>query len=167
MQRALLAATAAALVLTPAAAEANTVFFGRGSVGAGCRHGRLTAIERPRAATQAALLQALLHGPSSGERRAGLSSTIPAGTQLERVSVAARTATVRLQRPGARPSWARVGGDDVYGTAQVVYTLTALPSIDRVLLFVNGRHCCMWTMQSRPVQVPLSRATVAGWQGAP
>ncbi len=57
----------------------------------------------------------------------------------------------------------RLGGGDVGGTAQVVFTLTRFRSTKRVPLFVNGRGRCLTTAQNRPVQEPLTRASFRGW----
>lgn len=135
--------------------------------------GRLQAVKRAAAVTPQAALVALLRGASIHERRRGLFSDIPATTRVQRFSVSGGIATVLLRTPHAgpgaptAPTWDRLGGDDVYGTAQLVYTLTGFPSIKRVLLLVNGHHCCMSTMQNKPVRRPLTRAVFTGWQGEP
>jgi hypothetical protein len=151
----------------------NAVYFVQGYISPQGWRGHLKAIERAGTVTPTTALQVLLRGPSPGEDRRGLISAIPMGTQLQHLSLAAGTATVQLRTPAAgagpptAPTWARLGGDDFYGTAQIVYTLTAFHSIRRVALFVNGRHCCIWTMQNQLVRKPLPRSTFADWQGAP
>jgi hypothetical protein len=151
----------------------NAIYFVRGYISPHGWRGRLEAIERAGVATPAVALRTLLRGVSVAERNRGVITAIPAGTRLRHLSLAAGTATVRLRTPGAgagpptAPTWARLGGDDFYGSAQIVYTLTALPSIRRVALFVNGRHCCLWTMQNEAVRKPLDRSVFAGWQGTP
>jgi len=68
-----------------------------------------------------AAVEQLLAGPTSTDRAAGLTSAIPVGTRLERLSIDAGTATADFSRelsPGA--------------AAQVVYTLTQFPTVRRV-----------------------------------
>lgn len=119
----------------------------------------LEAVGRPANGMQEALVE-LLRGPSAVERAEGLSSAIPGGTRLRGLSVEAGTASVFLA--SASP-WQ----DGFYATAQLVYTLTAFPEVERVVLRVNGRRCCVYDMQSRPWSKPLTRALFRGWQGEP
>ena len=102
----------------------------------------------------------LLRGPSAVERAQGLSSAIPAGTRLRSLTVEAGTASVLLASASRWP-------DGFYATAQLVYTLTAFPGVERVVVRVNGRRCCVYDMQSRPWSEPLTRAVFRGWQGEP
>ena len=57
--------------------------------------------------------------------------------------------------------------DEYYATAQLVYTLTELPGVERVAITVNGARCCVYDMQQRPWKKPLTRQLFANWQGAP
>jgi spore germination protein GerM len=125
--------------------------------------GRLVAEQRPEARSPRAALLALLHGPTAAERARGIRSALPAGTRLVRLRVARGTATVGFA--GGSPRAWLTGG--VYATAQVVYTLTARPGIDRVWMRVRGRRCCVFDHSGRPLARPLTRAVFAGWQGTP
>lgn len=125
--------------------------------------GRLVAEPRPEARSPRAALLALLHGPTAAERARGIRSALPAGTRLARLRVARGTATVGLAG-GSRRAWLAGG---VYATAQVVYTLTARPGIERVWMRVRGRRCCVFDHSGRPHARPLTRALFAGWQGEP
>jgi hypothetical protein len=83
----------------------------------------------------AAAIRALLAGPSEQELDAGLHSEIPDGTSLRSVSFGNDLATVDLSREfesggGSASMLVRV--------AQVVYTLTQFPSIDRVRFRIDG-----------------------------
>jgi hypothetical protein len=83
----------------------------------------------------AAAIRALLGGPSEQEVDAGLHSEIPDGTSLRSVSFGNDLATVDLSREfesggGSASMLVRV--------AQVVYTLTQFPSIDRVRFRIDG-----------------------------
>jgi germination protein M len=75
--------------------------------------------EGPRVGTAA--VKELLAGPSAADRAAGLTTAIPAGTRLERLSIADGTASVYLSRD-LSPAAA----------AQVVYTVTQFPTVRRV-----------------------------------
>jgi germination protein M len=68
-----------------------------------------------------AAVEQLLAGPTSTDRGAGLTTAIPAGTRLERLSIDSGTANVELSRE-LSPAAA----------AQVVYTLTQFPTVRRV-----------------------------------
>jgi spore germination protein GerM len=125
--------------------------------------GRLVAIQRPEARSPRAAVLALLRGPTGAERGRGIRSALPAGTRLLRLRVARGTATVGFAG-GSRRAWL---ADGFYATAQVVYTLTARPGIERVWMRVGGRRCCVFYHSGRPYVRPLTRAVFAGWQGAP
>ncbi|MDX2708872.1 Gmad2 immunoglobulin-like domain-containing protein [Streptomyces sp. PA03-6a] len=86
-------------------------------------------------ATAAAALRALLAGPNGFERGHGRTTAIPSGTALRSLAVRDRVATVDLSgryddaAPGA-PVQARL--------AQVVFTATAFPGVEKVRLRVDG-----------------------------
>ena len=86
-------------------------------------------------ATAAAALRALLAGPNGFERGHGRATAIPSGTALRSLTVRDRVATVDLSGryddavPGA-PVEARL--------AQVVFTATAFPGVEKVRLRVDG-----------------------------
>jgi len=90
------------------------------------------------AATKAvatAAMRALLEGPTAEEASYGLGTVIPVGTSLRGVTVKSGTATVDLS--GEFDS----GGGTLSMTmrlAQVVYTLTQFPTIERVLFKIDG-----------------------------
>jgi spore germination protein GerM len=125
--------------------------------------GRLVAIERPEARSPRAALLALLRGPTAAERGRGIRSALPVGIRLAGLSVSHGTATAGFAG-GSRRAWLANG---FYATAQVVYTLTARPGIERVWMRVRGRRCCIFDHSGRPYARPLTRAVFAGWQGAP
>lgn len=84
----------------------------------------------------AAALRALLRGPTSAERTAGYGTTIPVGTALRGVSVSGRVATVDLTR-----RYESGGGSlsMLLRVAQVVYTATQFPTVDRVAFRLDGQ----------------------------
>jgi hypothetical protein len=75
-----------------------------------------------------AALQELLKGPTDEETAWGFETAIPAGTELGSVSIEAGVANVELSRTV----------DDPAAQAQIVYTLTQFPTIERVRLLVEG-----------------------------
>lgn len=88
------------------------------------RDGKVAAGRRDVAATQAvgaAAVRALLEGPTSEERQAGLTTAIPAGTELKSLAIANRVATVDFSRALDRPA-----------LAQLTYTLTQFPTVRSV-----------------------------------
>jgi germination protein M len=70
-----------------------------------------------------AAMKELLEGPTGADRAAGLSSAIPAGTELERLAIESGVARVELSKSLDEPA-----------TAQVVHTLSAFPTVRRVEL---------------------------------
>jgi germination protein M len=81
-------------------------------------------------------MKALLAGPTAAEREAGLTSTIPAGTELLALAVAGTTARVDLSEAFAS------GGGSLSMTArvaQVVYTLTRYSTVRSVEFLIEGR----------------------------
>jgi hypothetical protein len=91
-------------------------------------------------ATGRAALEQLLTGPSDAERAAGVSSRVADGTTLTSLSIANGVARVDLSSPVET---------DPLSDAQVVYTLSQFPTVQRVM--VNGQE-----------GGPLSRHDLAG-----
>jgi hypothetical protein len=86
-------------------------------------------------AVGAAAVRALLGGPSELERDAGFSTAVPDGTELLGLSIADGIATVDLS--GAFDD----GGGTLSMTsriAQVVYTLTQFPTVERIAFRLDG-----------------------------
>lgn len=102
------------------------------------RNERLGAAVHQVEATQAmaaAALRELLAGPTAEERKAGLASEIPVGTRLLGVTIEDGTATVDLSEEFES------GGGSLSMTlrvAQVVYTLTAFPTVENVAFRIDG-----------------------------
>lgn len=84
-----------------------------------------------------ASLAALVRGPSPAERRSGYTTAIPSGTVLRSVTLAHGVLTVdlsgRFQAGGGSLSM-------LLRTAQVVFTATQFPSVQRVAFLLDGRH---------------------------
>jgi lipoprotein-anchoring transpeptidase ErfK/SrfK len=155
-----------------ASTTAVEVFFVKGEQFA--PRARTSAVARSPAAFA---VEALLAGPTSAERRAGVETTIPAGTRLVSLSVRGDTATVDLSHTQLRSTAFDVSLRPARA-AQIVYTLTAIPRIEQVVIHVNGIERATFvgsklalsgaleqrdlskpiTLPSKPVQVPRGAA---------
>jgi germination protein M len=114
-------------------------------------------------ATATAAMKALLAGPSAKERAAVLQirTFIPAGTKLLGIEISGGLATVDLSAEFASSSPA-----DVYGVfslrgrlAQVVYTLTQFPTVDRVNFKLEGKPVTVFASEEIVLDKPVTRAT--------
>jgi germination protein M len=115
----------------PAARTTVAVYLVRGEKLAPARR----AVAATAAPARAAVL-ALLAGPTSAERSAGLRSEVPAETALRGVTIAKGVATVDLSKSFES------GGGSVsmqLRVAQVVYTLTQFPSVSTVRFELDGK----------------------------
>jgi hypothetical protein len=114
---------------TPASTTDIRVYLLRGEeLGAARRTG-------PAATPARAAMEALLEGPNDADRSAGLTTAVPEGTRLLGLDIADGTATVDLSSEfasggGSLSMQARV--------AEVVYTLTQFPTVQRVSFRVDG-----------------------------
>ena len=108
------------------------------------RSGKLWLVKRQQPLTSAparAAVQALLAGPNLSEADAGVGSQVPASADLLGLSVANGTATVDLSSEfAASGTTAQVR----MRLAQLTWTLAQFPTIDRVVLEVNGRLNPAW-----------------------
>jgi spore germination protein GerM len=114
---------------SPAQGQATTVFL--------VRDDRL--VSRPRRATSdnvaADAVRALLLGPLPSDTAAGLSTAVPTDTRLISLDLSGSIASVDLST-----EFGSVGGSQqVLAVAQIVYTLTASPSISGVRFAIEGR----------------------------
>jgi hypothetical protein len=103
----------------------------------------------------AAAIRALLRGPTAAERRAGLTSAVPAGTRLLGLSIRGGLATIDLSRRfasggGSLSMRARV--------AQVVFTLTRFATVRRVAFRLDGRAVTSIGGEGVIVSPPVDRA---------
>lgn len=105
-------------------------------------------------------VKALLAGPTAAERASGLTTALPRGLALSAVKVSAGKATVDL-------SWTRttVTAGDVAlrpkRAAQLVYTLMALPSVERVEIAVNRQTSASFTSSTRTITGTLDRYSLS------
>ena len=108
------------------------------------------------AAPARASLTALLAGPTAAERRLRYTSAIPATTSLRSVSLSERVLTVDLSS-----RFAAGGGSEsmLLRVAQIVYTATAFPSIDRVAFRLDGKPVGAIGGEGVVVWPPVNRST--------
>jgi spore germination protein GerM len=125
--------------------------------------GQLAAVERSGLERPADVLRALLDGPRLDEVRRGFVTTIPRGTRLGSLQVSRGMALVDLAG-GLQSSG--LPGTDFEGAGQIVYTLTSLPGIRRVVLRYEGEPCCAYRHDGRAVTEPLTRRDFRGWGGS-
>ncbi len=115
---------------TAATANRFTLFFVTGL--------SLVTVDRggPTAVSPTAAIRALLRGPSESEAASGLRSLIPSDASVRGVSVRDGVATLRLEGQFVDDADATARG---LALAQLVYTATAIPGIDRVRLRLGGK----------------------------
>lgn len=142
--------------------EARVYLVDGGPTSAGWR-GRLSPYGTAGSPEQA--VRATLRGPAAAPDGRRLVSAAPKGTSFEALDLAGGVATVRLAAPGGAP--VRWGTAGYYLTAQLVFTLSGFRSVERVAVLVEGRPCCLYRHDGRPIARPLGREAFAGWQGAP
>ncbi|WP_431966707.1 Gmad2 immunoglobulin-like domain-containing protein [Actinacidiphila sp. bgisy160] len=122
------APVSASAAATPRRVRAAVYFLHEGKLSAAPR-----TVTGP--ATVAAALRALLAGPNGFERGQGRATAVPSGTVLRSLAVRDRVATVDVSGRY----------DDASATfvetrlAQVVFTATGFPGVDKVRLLVDGR----------------------------
>ena len=84
------------------------------------------------------VLHALIDGPSEDERRRGLISLIPPGTQILSVAVRGETAYVNFSEDFLYNTY---GADGYIGQLrQVIYTVTEFPHVRDVQILIEGRR---------------------------
>lgn len=96
---------------------------------------RLARVARPvETADVHVAVRALLDGPTESEAASGLRTAVPVGTRLLGATVEGGTARIDLSE-----SFVGVAGENqVPAVAQVVFTATGLPGVERVVVAVDG-----------------------------
>ena len=135
----------------PAQPEQVKVFFVKGEQFAP----RTRAVPSGKAAATVAV-EALLAGPTAAERAAGVDTALPARTTLGSLSVRAGTATVNLSRARTASTAFDVSQRPARA-AQIVYTLTAIPTVERVLIKVNGLDRATFVGSKLALKGPLDK----------
>ena len=102
-----------------------------------------------------AAVDALLQGPTDADHTAGLSTSIPAGTKLNNVTIDQGTATVDLSSTFASGG----GSSSMQGrVAQVVYTLTQFSTVTAVLFELDGQPATTLGGEGLVLDHPQTRA---------
>ena len=103
----------------------------------------------------AAAIESLLEGPTDTEAIAGVGTQVPVGTELLGLDIAGGLATVDLSSDFGS------GGGSLSVTmrvAQVVYTLTQFPTVNRVAFHIDGRPVDAISGDGIVVDPPRTRA---------
>ncbi len=108
----------------------------------------------PRVGTAA--VGALLAGPSPAERDAGVTTAVPEGSKLRGLTVRDGLATVDLSR-----GFGSGGGSlaVMLRLAQLTYTLTQFPSVDGVVLELDGEPAEVFSGEGLVLDRPMTRRT--------
>jgi germination protein M len=102
----------------------------------------------------------LLEGPTAEESAAGVGTVIPAGTRFLSLDIEDGTATVDLSSEyesggGSASMFARL--------AQVVYTLTEFPTVERVSFMLDGEPVDVFSGEGIVLEKPVTRADYEEW----
>lgn len=121
----------------------------------GVAHERVPRSARP---ATAAVVR-LLRGPTGAERRAGLSSAIPAGSRLRGIAIVNGVADVDLSARfaaggGSASMFARL--------AQVVFTVTQFPGVHAVRFLLDGAPATTFSSEGIVLRGPQRRADYEG-----
>jgi germination protein M len=103
-----------------------------------------------------AAVEALIAGPSAAERAAGILTSLPEGTELLGLSIAAGIATVNLSRTF------EAGGGSLSmfnRLAQLTYTLTQFPTVRGVNLEMDGRPVRVFSGEGIILDRPMTRGS--------
>jgi spore germination protein GerM len=119
--------------------------------------GRLAPVARANAHSAAAALAALLQGPRETESAIGLRTAIPVGTNLRTTTV--RTGTARIDL--AEDFTNIVGSEQILALAQLVYTATVVPGVERVELAIDGELINVTRADGSLAEGPVTRADYA------
>jgi len=119
----------------------------------GAAHRKVDASTTDRAAEAA--MRALVEGPTDVEREAGLTSDVPTETEVLGIELdeATKLASVDLSSAFA-PNGTEF---DVTSLAQVVYTLTQFPNVERVAIAVDGKPLALRDADGNPMDGPATR----------
>lgn len=107
-------------------------------------------------AVASAAVKTLLGGTNSSEQASGLTTEVPAGTQLLGINLAGGTATVDLS-----PTFVSTGStySVLARLAQVTFTVTQFPTVDRVTFHIGGKAVRTIGPAGVLLDRPVTRAT--------
>ncbi len=113
----------------------------------------IRAVDTPAVAANA--IRALIAGPTAAEHDSDLWTAIPSDTLLLGLTIENGLATIDLSREF------EVGGGSyniLSRLAQVVYTLTQFPTVDRVLFYLDGQAVEVFSGEGVVLENPVGRA---------
>jgi hypothetical protein len=122
--------------------------------------GHLISVQRTvpfTVATSRAAITQLIAGPTAGERAASpaIATNVPAGTLLLGINIENGLATIDLSREFESGG----GSASMFGRlAQVVYTLTQFPTVDRVAFRLDGQPVTVFSGEGIVLSGPSVRA---------
>lgn len=139
----------------PVAHTKVSLYWVRDGAALGVSHRMVIATSDP----EKVVMNALLAGPTSLEKAAGLASTIPAGSRLLSLTTSNGLATTNFNS-----TFASGGGSFSVRArlAQVVFTLTQFVSIRRVLFEVNGAVITTFSSEGIVLDHALTRSDEVG-----
>lgn len=137
----------------PAAIEFSVYFVRNGLLGVSRRNTSHTS------GVAKAAMTALVAGIDADEGSAGLTSDVPAGTQLLGLTIASGTATVNLNNAFAVVGTAQ---DELARVAQVVYTLTQFPTVKTVAFEIGGTTPATFASGAVSLRSALGRSDLLG-----
>jgi hypothetical protein len=110
-------------------------------------------------AVAAASMRELLDGPTKAEKKAGLTTSIPQGTELRDVTLDSESKVVTVDLSPEFTQFEDDGGSHAAQArlAQVVYTLTQFPTIKSVEFTVAGKPLTSFGGAGIPLDKPLTR----------
>jgi germination protein M len=143
--------TSGTTVTTPTAPVTVSLYWVRGGQWLGVSHRSIPATR----SVGSAAVDALFGGTTGTESSAGLASVVPAGSKLLGLSIAGGIATANFNSTfasggGSFSTQARI--------AQVVFTLTQFPAIQKVLFQLNGVTVSTFGGEGLILNHPLSRS---------
>ncbi len=139
------------LTVRPEQAATVQLFFVRGD--------RLAPVTRQVAGAPSlpAILDQLVAGPASAEAVSGIRSAINPRTRIRRALLANGVASVDVSEPFVQVE----GEDQIAAVAQLVFSCTALPGVERVRFLLEGRPVEVPAGDGTLTRRPLSRADFA------
>jgi lipoprotein-anchoring transpeptidase ErfK/SrfK len=105
-------------------------------------------------------LEELFAGPTSEEKAQGIDTALPEGVHLDSVTVTGGTATVTVSHAQTTPTPMDVSLRPARAS-QIVYTLTALPGITKVVIDVNGESRATFEGETLALHESLDRAALS------
>jgi spore germination protein GerM len=126
------------------------VYFLRGE------HGALVHRASPNLTPATTAVRELLRGPTATERAKGLTSAVPPRTRLLGLTIRNGLAVVDLSKQFASGG----GSASMMGRlGQLVYTLTAVPHVRRINLWLDGRLVRVFSGEGLILDQPMTRTS--------